>query len=82
MTLLNVYTSEGCIGRCDAKCYNAHEPVCDCICGGVNHGVGLQQATENTHAYAEAMIEKYAAAHALTDYRSELGQGTQQLDLF
>lgn len=24
--------------RCDAKCYNAKEPKCNCICGGRNHG--------------------------------------------
>lgn len=47
-TLIAVYTSEGCVGRCDAKCYDASEPDCDCICGGRNHGKGIQQALENT----------------------------------
>jgi hypothetical protein len=36
------------VGRCDAKCYDAHEPDCDCICGGRNHGARLVQALENT----------------------------------
>lgn len=44
----NFGNSEGCVGRCDAKCYSAHEPECDCIWGGRNHGVGLQPAMENT----------------------------------
>jgi hypothetical protein len=82
MTLIAVYTSEGCIGRCDAKCYEAHEPHCDCICGGANHGAGLAQATDNTRRYAEAWLEKYANAKGLTEYRGELGQAVEQLDLF
>jgi hypothetical protein len=47
-TLISVYNSEGLVGRCDAKCYNAHDPDCDCICGGRNHRAGLQQALDNT----------------------------------
>jgi hypothetical protein len=82
MMLMSVYTSGGCIGRCDAKCYNAHEPICDCLCGGANHGAGLQQATENTRAYAEAMLEKYAGARGLTEYRAELGEAVEQWELF
>ena len=47
-TLIAVYNSEGCVGRCDGRCYDATEPECDCICGGRNHGVGLGQALANT----------------------------------
>ena len=47
-TLIAVYDSDGCVGRCDAKCYEALEPECDCICGGRNHGVGHKRALENT----------------------------------
>jgi len=47
-TLIAVYNSSGLVGRCDAKCYNAKHPVCTCICGGANHGQGLQKAVENT----------------------------------
>jgi hypothetical protein len=60
MTLIAVYTSEGCSGRCDAKCYTATEPACDCICRGANHGRGLAQAIDNTRQMAEAWVEKYA----------------------
>jgi len=55
-TLMKVRTSGGYKGRCDARCYNAKGPDCDCCCGGVNHGVGLKQAIENTRASAEAQI--------------------------
>ena len=39
-TLIAVYTREGCVGRCDAKCYNAWEPECDCICQGATTAPG------------------------------------------
>ena len=38
-TLLTVGNSGG-ERRCDAKCHDAHEPECDCICGGRFHGKG------------------------------------------
>lgn len=41
-TLIAVYDSDGCQGRCDAKCYDAHEPDHECICGGRSHGAGQQ----------------------------------------
>ncbi len=47
-TLISAHNSEGCYGRCDAKCHEATHEKCDCICGGVNHGVGLRQAVLNT----------------------------------
>jgi hypothetical protein len=82
MTLIAVYTSEGCIGRSDSKCYEATEPACTCVCGGANHGAGLAQATDNTRRYAEAWLAKYAGERNLTEYRGELGQAVEQLDLF
>jgi hypothetical protein len=82
MTLIAVYSSGRCIGRCDAKCYEAQEPHCDWICGGANHGAGLALATENTRRYAEAWPEKYARAQGLTEYRGEVGQAVEHLDLF
>ena len=57
-TLIAVYTSDGCVGRCDAKCYNAEHPECECICGGRNHGVGLSRALDNTR---EWLIEELEA---------------------
>lgn len=47
-TLISVHNSTGCIGRCDAKCYNAALPECTCICKGANHGAGESQATQKT----------------------------------
>ncbi len=50
--LITAYTGDGCVGRCDAKCYNAWGPECHCICQGVNLGAGRQEATENTREFA------------------------------
>jgi len=56
-TLISYQSSGGDQGRCDAKCYEATEPECTCICGGRNHGAGKQQAIDNTRALAESWIE-------------------------
>lgn len=60
-TLVYVGNSEGCVGRCDAKCYEAEGGNCDCICGGVSHGKGLEQATDNTRELAQAQINAIEA---------------------
>lgn len=44
--------------RCDAHCYGAKGDKCTCVCGGVNHGKGLQQALENTKAMATSILEQ------------------------
>ena len=41
--------------RCDAKCYDAKEEVCNCICGGRNHGKGISKARENTKEYQQEL---------------------------
>jgi hypothetical protein len=33
--------------RCDERCYNAKGLFCDCLCGGKNHGNGLDAALKN-----------------------------------
>lgn len=59
-TLISQYNSDGTRRRCDARCYNAKHHKCTCICGGANHGVGLQKAMENTKLMAEKMLENAA----------------------
>ena len=53
MTVLISERIDGKGRRCDAKCYNATGEKCTCICGRVNHGVGYQQACDNTQAMIE-----------------------------
>lgn len=62
-TLIATYNSEGCTGRCDAKCYDATTPDCDCICGGRNHGAGAEQAIDNTRALAEEWLADWKRKH-------------------
>lgn len=78
-TLIAAYNSEGCIGRCDAKCYNAACADCDCICGGANHGKGIKKAMENTEKMAEEWIDAYKAKHPDA---AEFKLNPIQLDLF
>lgn len=65
-TLIAAYNSEGCTARCDANCYNATGPHCQCICGGMNHGKGHNQAVQNTADHAQAMMEQWQAQHPET----------------
>jgi hypothetical protein len=62
-TLISVHSSDGCEGRCDARCYEATHPDCKCICHGVNHGVGLSRAVDNTRQLAEDWVADFAAQH-------------------
>ncbi len=41
-TLMTWGNSEGEKGRCDAKCHDAKEPDCKCMCGGAFHGAALR----------------------------------------
>jgi hypothetical protein len=82
-TLIAIYDSDGCVGRCDAKCYNATGPECDCICGGKNHGAGRQQASQNTQSMAQKMIADYTEKIGLTNFSAEINQEMiNQLALF
>lgn len=58
-TLIAVYNSDGCIGRCDARCYDAKDDKCECICHGKNHGAGQSKAMENTREMAEKWMQEY-----------------------
>lgn len=80
-TLIAAYDSSGCVGRCDAKCYNATSHHCDCICGGANHGAGLQQALENTREMVEEWIDAYKKTNPEAE-RFELGDDVKQPSLF
>ena len=79
--LITVSNSEGVVGQCDAKCYDAQLPECDCICGGLNHGAGLEAAKDNTTKafLGDEALEKFAELAHLE--RSELSLSAQG-DLF
>jgi hypothetical protein len=61
-TLISVYNSSGCVGRCDAHCYNAnHGTKCECICGGANHAAGEQRAVDNVRNYTQKKLDEIQA---------------------
>jgi len=67
-TLIGVYTSQRCIGRCDANCYDAHTGRCSCICGGANHSLGFEAAQANVMrgvGLTAADLARFAADHDL-----------------
>jgi predicted RNase H-like HicB family nuclease len=82
-TLIAVYNSSGCVGRCDAKCYNAQSPECDCICGGMNHGAGIDKAVTNTREMVDDWVEDYAKEKGLKDYKAVLNRDlVDQMSIF
>jgi hypothetical protein len=79
-TLIAVYNSEGCIGRCDAKCYNAKGPICNCVCGGMNHGCGHSQAIENTADMVELELEHLGFEEQLEKFKKLRGLNGKEGD--
>lgn len=50
-TLIIAHRSDGRVtARCDARCYDSKNATCYCVCGGVNHGIGLVNAARRTLA--------------------------------
>lgn len=81
-TLIAAYDNDGCVGRCDAKCYNATEPDCTCICGGMNHGAGRAKAMVNTSILCDVWMEKYGLEHPDVERFEVPALEPQQLSLF
>lgn len=82
MVLIEVRNSQGIVGRCDAKCYNAAHAGCTCICGGRNHGRGLEKAVEQTREHVEEWVEAYAASQRLAEYEAHVNRRVYQMSLF
>lgn len=81
-TLIAVYNSEGCQGRCDAKCYDAKHPECDCICGGKNHGAGQQKAMDNTREMVQQWVGEYEEKTGQKFIKTEVGPEVYQQSLW
>lgn len=50
MTLIEIRQNGRILGRCDARCYQGNclnAGRCDCVCEGLNHGIGLEAAIGN-----------------------------------
>jgi len=57
VTLISHKLPGGRRRSCSARCYNAKGFNCRCICHGLNHGVGLTKAVENTSRRTELLKE-------------------------
>jgi len=80
MSTLIASGSSGKLRRaCNAKCYLAKGPECDCMCGGVNHGVGEMQARQNCRAMGVSWI---ARATQLPHFRKRRAFVPEQGSLF
>lgn len=78
MTTLITYKSTDAAParRCDARCHNALLPKCTCICQGINHGVGIDQAIANTQEHAQLLSDAQEAGDFIINpatYQLSLG---------
>ncbi|MET7335938.1 hypothetical protein [Nonomuraea sp. NPDC005650] len=81
-TLLAIHRPGGRTQRCDARCYQATlGSECDCVCGGVNHAKGLQQALILTRKQVQRWIEAARRRHS-DIIGVEIGVEAQMNDLF
>jgi hypothetical protein len=79
-TVMSWHNSEGCKGRCDAKCHNAKCKSCNCMCGGRYHGANrVGDLRERIVQYGEEILA--AAKQRAADEGKELKAKTVQ-DLF
>ena len=59
-SVMSVSAPEGRNTRsCGSQCHNAKHTECSCICGGVNHGVGLNEAIDNTRLLMETFQTRH-----------------------
>lgn len=57
-TLIAVYNQQGLIGKCDEYCYDDVDVGCACVCKGINHGVGFDQAVKNTARHCAHWVHR------------------------
>lgn len=64
-TLVAVIVGDRIVARCDSRCYDGKTPpeTCKCLCGGENHGVGLERAIANASRSASRWKRHWQAAH-------------------
>jgi len=80
-TIFAVYSSDGCVGRCDARCHNATGIECKCICGGAFHGVGSKIAWEDRKTLTDDEILE-CALELLDGHPGRVRRELEQLNLF
>lgn len=66
-TLLALYLGRDLVGRCDINCYDGSDARCECVCSGLNHGIGLDAAADQTRRMVEEWIEANRARGIIFD---------------
>lgn len=59
------------VACCNSACYDARNSAewCKCLCGEANHGVGVNQATENTMKHGQEWVNNFLANHQVDNPR-------------
>lgn len=71
--ILLTYSDDETTRKCDARCYDATGGICECICGGMNHSAGVEEAISNTLAHFDItreMLEETSIAITEMDIHS------------
>jgi hypothetical protein len=61
--LLALTCSNGLTYACGPGCYNGTSSLGDCVCGGINRGVGRPIAAQNVRASFKAMAARWQEKH-------------------
>ena len=72
-TLMTWKSSGGDSSRCDAKCHNAVEAECVCMCGGLYHGAarnGTLDALVKEHG--DSLLERLVKSGQIDPVQSRL----------
>lgn len=77
MTLIEVRMKNNghVIGCCGATCYNGNRAGaerCNCICEGLNHGIGLDAALDNLPRIAQEWRELAGGGYQVRTVRVQL----------
>jgi len=59
--LFTIWTNDGRRSACDEPCYNAYDAHCSCVCGGRNHGLGIQRAAQQTARFLPQWVQDLAS---------------------
>jgi hypothetical protein len=60
----------------------ATQPVCECSCGGCNHGAGIQTAINRTRHMAQQWTRASAQKEGLTSFTTEIHAESRQAPLW
>jgi len=77
-TTITIYCNGKIVGRCDARCHEAVNSDCHCVCGGAYHGVGSAAAIEDRFDLTDQeILNDFPAGVGLCVFREP-----KQLELF